>query len=316
MQTAFPALAGAATLALVLGGCGPPSSAVDQSANSQPTGMLTGNLDPGVGASAVPSVGLPNACPADGCRATIVSAGRAPGGEITLALTANFSPDVSHNHFHIYWDRFTAQQVSADAQPRFGVTQGDWVPTADNPYTTADATSVTKRGSSSKICVTAGDRNHDVLDPTLFSCYDVSSLSGAPAAHRDATAAAAPTAAGLPNSCPAEGCRATIISVGRAANGELALTVTANFLLDLTGNHLHVYWDHFNAEQVSMDAQRRFGVTVGRWEATADKRYTTAGATSTSERGNSSKICVTAGDHDHDILDPTLFSCYDVSSLL
>lgn len=133
------------------------------------------------GVSVTPSLSpspteLPNACPAEGCRATIDTVTPADGGELTLTLSANFDPDVSRNHFHIYWDTYTAQQVSDDAEPRFNVTPGDWVPTDANPYTTGDATSVSKRGTSTKLCVTAGDRDHNVLDPAQQQCYDVSAL--------------------------------------------------------------------------------------------------------------------------------------------
>jgi hypothetical protein len=119
---------------------------------------------------------MPNACPAEGCRATIVSARRAPGGELILTLSANFAPDLSGNHLHVYWDHFAAKQISLDAQPRFGVTQGQWEAVAELQYTTAGATSVISRRTSPKICVTAADHNHDVLDPTLYSCYDITSL--------------------------------------------------------------------------------------------------------------------------------------------
>lgn len=118
---------------------------------------------------------LANACPPDGCRARIVDASRA-GEELRLTFDANFTPDMSRNHLHVFWDTFAANQVSDDAERRFGVTQGDWVPTADNPFTTADAVSVGVRGESKRICVTAGDRDHNVLDPSLSDCRDVSAL--------------------------------------------------------------------------------------------------------------------------------------------
>lgn len=126
-------------------------------------------------ATGTPAPAMPNACPADGCRVSIVAV-RDAGEELTLDLQANFAPDISHNHFHVYWDRFTAEQVSDNAAPRFNVTQGDWVPTAEQPFTTADAASVAKREKSAAICVTAGDRDHNVIDPKLFQCHDVSAL--------------------------------------------------------------------------------------------------------------------------------------------
>ena len=161
---------GPLALALALTACASNSDtrAPAPPATAEPSASATASPSPSPSSSA-----LPNACPAEGCKASIVSAVKSTNGELTLTLTANFTPDISHNHFHIYWDTYTARQVSDDAQPRFQVTQGDWVPTDANPYTTGDETSVTKRGSSTHLCVTAGDRNHDVLNPDLYQCYDV-----------------------------------------------------------------------------------------------------------------------------------------------
>jgi hypothetical protein len=117
----------------------------------------------------------PNACPPDGCRVRIGAVAR-DGDELKITFVANYTPDMSRNHFHVYWDRFTSRQVSDDAQQRFGVAQGDWVPTDQNPYTTGDAVSTKVRGSSRRVCVTAGDRDHNVIDPDLFDCRDVSNL--------------------------------------------------------------------------------------------------------------------------------------------
>ncbi len=135
------------------------------------------SADEGAPAASQPGNGAasaPNACPAEGCKITIASVAKT-GGELRLTLTANFTPEVSSNHFHVYWDTYSSKQVSDDAEPRFGVQQGAWVPTADNPFTTTEAVSVTERGQSTTICVTAGDRDHNVLDPDLFDCRDVRS---------------------------------------------------------------------------------------------------------------------------------------------
>ena len=35
---------------------------------------------------------------------------------------------------------------------------------------------MTVRQTSSRVCVTAGDRDHNVLDPTIVDCRDVSAL--------------------------------------------------------------------------------------------------------------------------------------------
>ena len=117
----------------------------------------------------------PNACPAEGCRVRITSATR-EGSEIKLSFEANYTPDAARNHFHVYWDTYSARQVSDNAEPRFGVKQGEWVPTADNPFTTTEAVSVAARQSSTRLCVTAGDRDHNVIDPEAVDCRDVSGL--------------------------------------------------------------------------------------------------------------------------------------------
>lgn len=118
-----------------------------------------------------------NACPIDGCRIEITKATKAAGGEISLDFSANFAPDESKNHIHVYWDRYTSQQVSGDAATRFNVKQGDWIPTATVAgFVTEGAVSVTVREQSHTVCVTAGDRNHNVLDPSITNCRDVGNL--------------------------------------------------------------------------------------------------------------------------------------------
>jgi hypothetical protein len=118
-----------------------------------------------------------NACPVEGCKITITNVQPA-GKELRITWNANFAPDFSKNHIHVYWDRYTADQVSDDAAKR-GVKQGEWVPTGDYPeYVTEGpvSTSAAARGDSKSVCVTAGDRNHNVIDSSLVDCRDVSSL--------------------------------------------------------------------------------------------------------------------------------------------
>ncbi len=116
-----------------------------------------------------------NACPPEGCEITIEDV-QAEGDEIVVTWEANFDPDVSRNHIHVYWDLYTADQVSSDAEDR-GVTQGDWHPTDAYPtYTTESGAAVANRGDSTTICVTAADRDHAVLDSSIVDCRDVSSL--------------------------------------------------------------------------------------------------------------------------------------------
>jgi hypothetical protein len=116
-----------------------------------------------------------NACPVEGCEIRIDEVAR-DGDEMKVTWTANFLPDFSRNHIHVYWDTFTADQVSNDSDAR-GVAQGSWHPTDEYPaYTTQSEASVARRNGSTRICVTAGDRNHNVIDAKLFQCTDVKEL--------------------------------------------------------------------------------------------------------------------------------------------
>jgi len=114
-----------------------------------------------------------NACPPEGCSIQITSTEKS-GAELIIQWDANFLPDVSRNHIHVYWDNFSAEQVSSDAEAK-GFEQGDWVPTSDYPrYTTGGAMSVESRGESTTVCVTAANRDHAVLDAKAVHCVDVS----------------------------------------------------------------------------------------------------------------------------------------------
>ncbi len=114
-----------------------------------------------------------NACPVDGCQITILAIEKS-GDELEIKWEANFLPDVSRNHIHVYWDTFKAEEVSSDAEAK-GFKQGDWVPTSDYPkFVTTGAMSVANRAESTTICVTAGDRDHAVLDPEMVHCLSAS----------------------------------------------------------------------------------------------------------------------------------------------
>jgi hypothetical protein len=116
-----------------------------------------------------------NACPTNGCSVTITDV-KKEGSELRVTWTANYAPDFSKNHIHVYWSKFTADQVSDDAAKR-KVVQGEWEPTDAYPtYLTEGAVSTKARGGSAKICVTAGDRDHIVIDSSIVNCRDISDL--------------------------------------------------------------------------------------------------------------------------------------------
>ena len=132
-----------------------------------------GGDDEGGDPTAAPAEGpVANACPADGCTITI-SGVEKNGDELAVTWDANFLPDVSKNHVHVYWDVFRAEEVSSDAEAN-GFTQGDWSPTGDYPtYVTESGASVANRGTSTTLCVTAADRDHAVINASLVHCRDV-----------------------------------------------------------------------------------------------------------------------------------------------
>ncbi|MGP1394771.1 MAG: hypothetical protein ACTS3R_04610 [Inquilinaceae bacterium] len=118
---------------------------------------------------------LPNACPVDGCTVTIIDVAK-DSEELLLTFDANFAPSVAKNHIHVWWgDLYTVEQVSNNAETVHGVVQGDWHPTEAYPvYVTQSGASTSLREGSTALCVSAADRNHDILDVSAFHCVDVS----------------------------------------------------------------------------------------------------------------------------------------------
>ena len=128
-----------------------------------------------VGVEVSRAADMPNACPVDGCSVKIIGVTRS-GDELQLTLEANFSPDISKNHIHVWWgDNYTVEQVSNDAETVHHVKQGEWHPMADYPaYITQSSVSMKVRGNSKTICVSPADRNHDIIDVKVFQCVDIS----------------------------------------------------------------------------------------------------------------------------------------------
>ena len=129
--------------------------------------------DDAAGGSEAPTT---NACPVDGCEITILDV-EPEGSELKVTWDSNFLPDFSKNHIHFYWDTYSPEEVSGNAETEYGVEQGNWVPTDVTPsIVTEGPTSVANRGDSTTLCVTAADFDHNVLDPTIENCFDVSDL--------------------------------------------------------------------------------------------------------------------------------------------
>lgn len=118
-----------------------------------------------------------NACPVDGCAVSIASVARS-GDELQVEFEANFQPDLSKNHIHIWWgENYNVAQVSNNAEPTHGVEQGEWHPIDDyRSYTTQSAASVANRGEALSLCVSAADRSHNILDVSAFDCALIKDL--------------------------------------------------------------------------------------------------------------------------------------------
>lgn len=118
-----------------------------------------------------------NSCPVDGCEVKITSA-TTEGKEVRVVFDANFGPRLSKNHLHVWWgENFNVKQVTANAQGVFGVKQGVFHPIDDYPsYLTTGVVSASERGNAVTICVTAADRNHNILDHNLSDCRLVADL--------------------------------------------------------------------------------------------------------------------------------------------
>ena len=127
------------------------------------------------GLSSLPAfAAMPNACPVDGCEVKIVGVKKS-GAELELTFDSNFTPDNSKNHFHVWWgENFTVEQVGRNSEPLYGVKQGRWHRHDDYPtYVTQGAASTSVRGDALTLCVSAADRNHNILDVKIYHCVDV-----------------------------------------------------------------------------------------------------------------------------------------------
>ncbi|MCG7522555.1 hypothetical protein [Ruegeria sp. Ofav3-42] len=126
------------------------------------------------GVDAAAQSDMPNACPVDGCEVRIVSVEK-NGDELTITYEANFKPDVSKNHLHAWWgESYAVEQVGRNAQSEFNVEQGRWHRHGDYPsYVTKEAASTSARDGATTMCVTAADRDHNILDASKYHCVDV-----------------------------------------------------------------------------------------------------------------------------------------------
>jgi hypothetical protein len=85
----------------------------------------------------------------------------------------NFTASMSSFHAHFFWDTFSPNQAGTNAA-KFGATVGKWELTDQQPFRSQGEMQVANRpAAAKKVCVTVGDVNHALVDPTVFDCIAI-----------------------------------------------------------------------------------------------------------------------------------------------
>jgi actin-like ATPase involved in cell morphogenesis len=116
------------------------------------------------------------ACPATETRPCIQMRSIAlQGDSLVIEWDAfNFTPSESDVHAHFFWDNQLPQQAGTNAAD-FGVPLGAWELTAAQPFVSGvDPTTPLlvsrKPPEATRVCVTAANAAHAVIDPNVFQC--------------------------------------------------------------------------------------------------------------------------------------------------
>ena len=94
---------------------------------------------------------------------------------LTLATAEGFVPLIAEDNFHahFFWDIYSPDQAGTNAAS-FGVDQGTWELTDDQPFVSADEMLVSRRPPTAlQICVTVANAAHAVVDPREFHCVPI-----------------------------------------------------------------------------------------------------------------------------------------------
>jgi molecular chaperone DnaK len=97
------------------------------------------------------------------------------GSELIVEWTShNYESDIGNHHAHFYFDIYEAEQVGVNFAS-YGVTQGAWHLTADQPFWTAGSAVAMASipPGATKLCVVAADSAHGVVTPENFSCVEI-----------------------------------------------------------------------------------------------------------------------------------------------
>ncbi len=109
-----------------------------------------------------------------GCSVKIADVRRA-GDELEVSFETNFAADLSGNHFHVWWgENYNVKQIGRNARAVHGVQQGQWLEYAAPVLVTTGAVSMRERGVAQWLCVSAADRDHNLINATLYHCKKLS----------------------------------------------------------------------------------------------------------------------------------------------
>ena len=85
-----------------------------------------------------------------------------------------FTPSLADNHAHFYWNTSAVTTVGTQAPAE---QQNPWDAIDAQPYDSTDRDDRTMRPANADgataVCATPADRDHAVIDPTFFDCFDL-----------------------------------------------------------------------------------------------------------------------------------------------
>lgn len=109
-------------------------------------------------------------------RCTFIDSIAVDGDSVVIEWTAiGFEPSYQDGfiHAHFFWDVYSADQVGSNAGT-FGVAQGAWEVTDQQPFRSGDEILVSNRPiPANQICVTAANFAHAVVNPLQFDCIPI-----------------------------------------------------------------------------------------------------------------------------------------------
>jgi len=109
-------------------------------------------------------------------RCALIDSARIDGDSFVIEWTAvGFDPSFEEGFFHVhfFWDIYSAGQAGTNART-FGMTEGFWERTAQQPFRGTDELLVENQPSpANRICVTPVNFAHAVVDPLQFDCVPI-----------------------------------------------------------------------------------------------------------------------------------------------